>query len=312
MPSTQISEKRLAANRANAQKSTGPRTAAGKAKVSANARRTGAYSEDHRMSPRLEAHFRAIADGRTQHLTEPTLRALIYEWHMLQGHLVIHESRERALFNAGLEYGRGNEDIAHDWVLRQHGYIQALNRYSGWIQMRLHRVESAILSQPAGLDHLTQLLAPSTQAPPETATTQPTTNFEGTNPLSTNQSTITIASASAKESPISNEPGNRPKPCAAASTTTSRAATVRERTTPRNAPTNPTAHPPTHASSPESPIPSPGAPATGCPRATTEQAVPLNPPPNPATRPTAHVSSTNSPRSPPEPAHPELRPPGRV
>ncbi|MGJ5816420.1 IclR family transcriptional regulator domain-containing protein [Paludibaculum fermentans] len=165
MPSTQISEKRLAANRANAQKSTGPRTAAGKAKVSANARRTGAYSEDHRMSPRLEAHFRAIADARTQHLADPNVRALSYDWHILQGHLVIHESRERALFNAGLEYGLGNEDIASDWVLRQHGYIHALNRYAGWIQMRLRRTESAILSQPAGLDHLTRLFGPEPEQP---------------------------------------------------------------------------------------------------------------------------------------------------
>ncbi|QOY88033.1 hypothetical protein [Paludibaculum fermentans] len=169
MPLAQISEKRLAANRANARKSTGPRTAKGKAKVSANARRTGSYSEDHRMPPRLEAHFRALAEARTQILADPTLRALTFEWHMLQGHLVVHESRERALFNAGLEYGCGNEEIARDWVLRQHGYIQALNRYAGWIQMGLGRVESAILATPIGPDHLAQFLRPEPEQPPSPA-----------------------------------------------------------------------------------------------------------------------------------------------
>ncbi|MBN9656624.1 MAG: hypothetical protein J0H49_00515 [Acidobacteria bacterium] len=165
MPMSQISERRLAANRANARKSTGPRTAQGKAKVSENARRTGIYSEDHRMPPHIEAHFRALAEARTQHIADLALRALSFEWHMLQGHLALHDSRERALFNAGLEYGRGNEDAAREWVLRQHGYIQALNRYAGWIQMRLRKVEAAILANPAGMDHLTQYFQPKPEQP---------------------------------------------------------------------------------------------------------------------------------------------------
>ncbi|MBN9658602.1 MAG: hypothetical protein J0H49_10520 [Acidobacteria bacterium] len=165
MPMSQISERRLAANRANARKSTGPRTAQGKAKVSENARRTGIYSEDHRMPPRIEAHFQALAEARTQPIADPALRALSFDWHMLQGHLDLHDSRERALFNAGLEYGRGNEDAAREWVLRQHGYIQALNRYAGWIQMRLRKIEAAILANPAGMDHLTQFFHPEPEQP---------------------------------------------------------------------------------------------------------------------------------------------------
>ncbi|WP_321474077.1 hypothetical protein [uncultured Paludibaculum sp.] len=107
---------------------------------------------------RLAAN-RAIAETRAQNPADPSIRTFSFEWHMLQGHLALYESRERALFNAGLEYGRGNEDAAREWVLRQHGYIQALNRYAGWIQMRLRRVETAVLATPAGLDHLAQLLA---------------------------------------------------------------------------------------------------------------------------------------------------------
>ncbi len=234
MPLTQISEKRLAANRANARKSTGPRTAAGKAKVADNARRTGAYSEDHRMPPRIEAHFRALAEARTQNLADPTLRDLTYEWHMLQGHLTLHDSRERALFNAGLEYGRGNEDIARDWVLRQHGFIQALNRYAGWIQMRLRRVEAAILATPAGLDHLTQLLAASAQpGPAEPATPKPTTSFEGTNPLPPDPPKPTLAGAATKESSIPPRTAKPPQTAnSAANCAANGAATVRERITP--------------------------------------------------------------------------------
>jgi hypothetical protein len=165
MPMSQISERRLAANRANARKSTGPRTAQGKAKVSENARRTGIYNEDHRMPPRIEAHFRAMAETRTQHIADPALRALSFEWHMLQGHLALHDSRERALFNAGIEYGRGNEDAAREWVLRQHGYIQALNRNAGWIQMRLRKVEATLLANPTGMDHLIQFHQPEPEQP---------------------------------------------------------------------------------------------------------------------------------------------------
>lgn len=46
-----ISEKRLAANRANARKSTGPRSAAGKEKVSRNRCRLYLYARKHRASP---------------------------------------------------------------------------------------------------------------------------------------------------------------------------------------------------------------------------------------------------------------------
>ena len=46
MPHT-VTEKQLAANRANAEKSTGPRTAEGKARSSQNARTHGLRSESH-------------------------------------------------------------------------------------------------------------------------------------------------------------------------------------------------------------------------------------------------------------------------
>ncbi|MBN9656581.1 MAG: hypothetical protein J0H49_00300, partial [Acidobacteria bacterium] len=151
MPLKHISEKRLAANRANAGKSTGPRTEAGKAIVSANGCRTRAYARVHRMPPQIEAHFRSRAEERSQAIADPARRALHYDWWMLDGHRILHERRERALFNAGLEYGQGDEKVATEWVLRQSGYIQALNRYAGWIQARLRKVEQALQAQPEKL-----------------------------------------------------------------------------------------------------------------------------------------------------------------
>jgi hypothetical protein len=62
-----ISSKRLAANRANAQRSTGPKTSAGKRASSGNAHRHGVstlVSFDADMPPRYEALALALASGR--------------------------------------------------------------------------------------------------------------------------------------------------------------------------------------------------------------------------------------------------------
>ncbi|QOY86424.1 hypothetical protein [Paludibaculum fermentans] len=174
MPAATISEKRLAANRANARKSTGPRTAAGKAASSGNARRTGAYSAHHQMPARIEAHFRALAEAATLSISDPNRRALSFELHMLQGHARLHESRERALFNAGLEYGHSDEAVATQWVLRQVGFIQALNRYAGWIEANTRRLQRALDALPA-------------EPVPATPPADHTPLFEGSNPPQDNR-----------------------------------------------------------------------------------------------------------------------------
>ena len=59
-------ERQIAANRANAKKSTGPKTAAGKIRSSHNAFRhglSGPMPEDPVMSAKIEAIARAVADG---------------------------------------------------------------------------------------------------------------------------------------------------------------------------------------------------------------------------------------------------------
>ncbi|QOY88960.1 hypothetical protein [Paludibaculum fermentans] len=60
MANQPISERRLAANRANAQKSTGPRTAEGKLRVSQNATRHNLYSGPHRLPEDIEARLYLI------------------------------------------------------------------------------------------------------------------------------------------------------------------------------------------------------------------------------------------------------------
>jgi hypothetical protein len=63
-------ERQIAANRANAKKSTGPKTAAGKIRSSRNAFRHGLsrpMPEDAMMSAKIEAIARAVAGGAEEH-----------------------------------------------------------------------------------------------------------------------------------------------------------------------------------------------------------------------------------------------------
>jgi hypothetical protein len=73
------SSKQLAANRRNAQKSTGPRTADGKARASQNALKTGLYAETILIGPERAADFDALAAEFTAeyHPTTPTVRSLV-------------------------------------------------------------------------------------------------------------------------------------------------------------------------------------------------------------------------------------------
>jgi hypothetical protein len=67
-----ISERKLAANRANAQRSTGPRSVAGKSRVSANARQHGLWNPprvDHHFATDIETLARQIA-GQQRHLLD--------------------------------------------------------------------------------------------------------------------------------------------------------------------------------------------------------------------------------------------------
>ncbi|MBN9661222.1 MAG: hypothetical protein J0H49_23720 [Acidobacteria bacterium] len=181
-PLASISEKRLAANRANAQKSTGPRTEAGKAAVAENACRTRFFARVHRMPARIAAHFRARAEEKTRCITDPARRALHYDWWMLDGHRVLHESRERALFNAGIEHANGDEAGATAWVLRQSGYIEALNRYAGWIQARLRKVELALAADPDLLEsELVQMNPIEPKLQPEPPASEP--SIDQPNPI---------------------------------------------------------------------------------------------------------------------------------
>ncbi|QOY91141.1 hypothetical protein [Paludibaculum fermentans] len=159
-PLASISEKRLAANRANARQSTGPRTAVGKSAVAENACRTRFFARVHRMPPHIEAHFKARAEEKTRCLSDPARRAHHYDWWMLDGHRILHEKREQGLFNAGLEYAKGDETQAAAWVLRQSGYIAALNRYAGWIQAHLSKVERALSADPDRLESELALINP--------------------------------------------------------------------------------------------------------------------------------------------------------
>ena len=77
-----ISERKLAANRANARKSSGPRTAAGKAKVSRNSCRYHLYARTHHASAAVELRaanrIRAALDALPDPAEHPHAARLIY------------------------------------------------------------------------------------------------------------------------------------------------------------------------------------------------------------------------------------------
>ncbi|HEY3444464.1 MAG TPA: hypothetical protein VGK29_27180 [Paludibaculum sp.] len=70
-----MSDKKLAANRANARLSRGPSSAAGKEKVSRNACRHHLYARKHFLPPEWEARILATVDHATAEIENPVERA---------------------------------------------------------------------------------------------------------------------------------------------------------------------------------------------------------------------------------------------
>ncbi|MBL0161226.1 MAG: hypothetical protein IPP47_29725 [Bryobacterales bacterium] len=81
MALTRVTDKKLAANRANAQKSTGPRTPEGKARSSRNACRHYVYARTHRMPESWDREFREKALFLTRDTTNPARRAIALDFH---------------------------------------------------------------------------------------------------------------------------------------------------------------------------------------------------------------------------------------
>jgi hypothetical protein len=144
MPLAHISERRIAANRANALKSTGPRSAAGKLASSQNACRHRLYARKFRMSPEAEAanHARALRDSA--HLEDPALRELYYRLILATGHCELNWSYRDGLEAYAHSLYPGDHEMAIWWMLHQDGLLLALHRHECFHSRQILAILTAI------------------------------------------------------------------------------------------------------------------------------------------------------------------------
>lgn len=140
---------RCAANRANAQKSTGPRTAAGKRASSQNARKTPPCP----FSFHLPAHYaeEAFLDAlrRTAPCPDGRARLLLINRCLLQAHEIRWHALERALFETACNETDGSPEEEALWIARNPEFVKGLLAYRRWIARRINQVERALAALAA-------------------------------------------------------------------------------------------------------------------------------------------------------------------
>ncbi|MBN9658072.1 MAG: hypothetical protein J0H49_07830 [Acidobacteria bacterium] len=140
-----ISERRLAANRANAQRSTGPRTPEGKRRVSQNASRHNLYSKFHRLPGEIEDLLYRKALEETADIADPRFRALFVHRLILRGHERRLLQLEGKLWAEALRVNNGIVPYASLWIREnQAEVIQAFGRYHAWICVRIRAIQKSI------------------------------------------------------------------------------------------------------------------------------------------------------------------------
>ena len=114
-----ISEKKLAASRANARRSSGPRSAAGKAKVSSNACKHYLYPRTHLADPATLAA--AAATACPDPADHPYAAELAF-WATL---LKAHRHFENGLYLWAAEANLGDERRGAGWLMLEHPALVA-------------------------------------------------------------------------------------------------------------------------------------------------------------------------------------------
>ncbi|MGC4052290.1 MAG: hypothetical protein QM757_23400 [Paludibaculum sp.] len=150
-PRQPISERRLAANRANAQKSTGPRTAEGKRRVAQNACRHNLYSKLHHLPEEIADLLYRKALEETADIADPRFRALFVHRLMLRGHERRLLQLEGKLWAEALHVNHGIIPYASLWIRENHAeVVQALGRYHAWICVRIRAIQKSIFPYVIG------------------------------------------------------------------------------------------------------------------------------------------------------------------
>ncbi|MGC4056371.1 MAG: hypothetical protein QM757_46835 [Paludibaculum sp.] len=152
---TTPSDRRLAANRANARKSTGPRTAAGKRISSQNARKTPPCPFTFELPAQFASEWFHDALRRTAACTDVRARLLLINRCMLQAHEIRWSALERTLFDVAFQESAGCIEDAALWLAQQLSAAKGLTAYHRWITHRINQVErslAALAGQSAGVE----------------------------------------------------------------------------------------------------------------------------------------------------------------
>ncbi len=162
-----VSPLRLAANRANARKSTGPRTEAGKRASSQNARKTPPCPFTFQLPPHFAAEWFHDALRRTAASVDGRARLLLINRCMLQAHELRWHAIERTLFDTACLETDGSADQAALWLAQRTSAAQGLLSYHRWIARRINRVErclAGLAAQSAHVEEAIEAEAPKTMA----------------------------------------------------------------------------------------------------------------------------------------------------
>ncbi|MGC4052980.1 MAG: hypothetical protein QM757_26945 [Paludibaculum sp.] len=154
-PQPAVSARRLAANQANARKSTGPRTEAGKRVSSQNARKTPLCPFSFHLPEKFEFEWFHDALRRTAACTDVRARLLLINRCMLQAHEIRWSALERTLFDVALMESNGCLEDAALWLAQQLAAAKGLSTYHRWITHRINLVErslAALASESAGVE----------------------------------------------------------------------------------------------------------------------------------------------------------------
>ncbi len=127
-----ISLKRLAANRANALKSTGPRSNAGKRRVAQNACKHHLYARKFDLPDAWEQHALRQAEEFCRDIADPELRPLMFHRVYLRGRMQYYNRLAIAFFKSIDKYGI-------PWFLANATYLNALHRYHAHIAAQIRR-----------------------------------------------------------------------------------------------------------------------------------------------------------------------------
>ncbi|MGJ5814573.1 hypothetical protein [Paludibaculum fermentans] len=151
-PQPALSPRRLDANRANARRSTGPRTEAGKRISSQNARKAPPCPIDYDLPRQFSLEWFQEALRLTAPCVSDRARLLLINRCMLQAHEIRWRTLERTLFDTACAETGGDREQAARWVAHQPSFVKALKTYYHWIARRILNVERQLAAIAASAE----------------------------------------------------------------------------------------------------------------------------------------------------------------